>query len=198
MVTIACLFFADRFQVFVASDIAPEAVECTKKNLRLVSSAGGARQRLEHVRGMQNMNERAGSSWGEVAPYLEKLLPVIEQNERLAPVLRTFTASAFQLPLGIDGSIHFVGDLPYGRTSYLCGNRSVKALFDCIIAAYPKSTMTFVMTHGMAEGVLGGTENLTIDSIPCKNGRLIVRATPRRLADAANRGQESQRTRCSS
>jgi len=181
IVSIACLFFPQKFQTIVASDIAPEAVECAKKNLLLVSNVQSARKRLKLIRGLRGMNVGSCRRWGEVAEYLDALMPVIEQNERRAPALNTFTASAFALPPGIEGDIHFVGDLPYGRSSRMCGDRQVAALFDCIAEAYPNSTMRFVMTRDIAEDVLRETGTVATTTMRCRNGRLIVLGTPSKL-----------------
>jgi len=59
IVSIACLFFPQAFHTIVASDIAPEAVECCKKNLLLVSNAEAARKRLKHMHGLQKMNVKS-------------------------------------------------------------------------------------------------------------------------------------------
>ena len=179
IVSIACLFFPGKFQTIVGSDIAPEAVECAAKNLSLVSSVESARKRLKFVRGLRGMHAKACRRWGEVAEYLESLMPLIEQTERFAPTLRTFTASAFALPPGIEGDIHFVGDVPYGRTSHMGGGRGVTGLLDCIAEAYPNATMRFVMPRDAGEAVLRETRSVAAKAIPCRNARLIVGGRPK-------------------
>jgi hypothetical protein len=181
IISIACLFFGHKFRTFVASDIVPEAVECSRKNLMIVSSGRAAKRRLKHIRGLSKMNPKSERRWGEVAQYLEDLMPAVEQNERLAPSLHTFTASAFELPPGIEGNVHFVGDLPYGRTSNMYGDREIEDLIDCIAAVYPNSTMGFVMTRDIGMNILSKTRGAITERIPCRNGRLIVRVRPNKL-----------------
>lgn len=181
IVSIACLFFPGKFQTIIASDIAPEAVECAAKNLSLVSSVEAAKKRIKFVRGLRGMHSKARRRWGEVADYLESLLPLIERSERLAPTLHTFIASAFALPPGIEGDIHFVGDVPYGRTSHMGGGRQVTSLLDCIAEAYPDATMRFVMPRDAGEAVLRETNAVTTKAISCRNGRLIVGGRPKDL-----------------
>ena len=181
IVSIACLFFPGKFQTIVASDIAPEAVECAGKNLSLVSNVQSATKRLRFVRGLRGMNAKAPRRWGEVAEYLEALMPAIEQTERLGPMLRTFTASAFALPAGVEGDVQFVGDVPYGRSSHMWGGRRVRDLFDSIAQAYPNATMRFVMPRDAAEDALRETRTVRTKGIPCGKGRLVVLGTPDRL-----------------
>ena len=175
IVSIACLFFPRAFHSIVASDVAPEAVRCCQNNLLLVSNSQAARKRLKHMRGLQKMNAKSHSRWGEVAEYLEALMPTIQQNERLAPAVNTFVASAFQLPLRIEGSVHFVGDLPYGRSSHMRGDGCIESLVDSIAASYPASTMTLIMPNDVAEDVVGQTRTATVETTPYRGGRTVVR-----------------------
>ena len=179
IVSIACLFFPQAFYKIIASDIVPEAVGCCNKNLLLVSNAQAARKRLKHMHGLQKMNVKSHSRWGEVAAYLDALMPSIQQNERASPAVKTFVASVFQLPSCIEGSIHFVGDLPYGISSHMDGAGRLENLVDSIAASYPTSTMTFIMTHDMAEEVIRETKRAIVETRPCRNGRTIVHVKPR-------------------
>jgi len=179
IVSIACLFFPKKFQTIIASDIAPEAVECAGKNLSLVSSVEAANKRLKYIRGLRGMHAKACRRWGEVAEYLEALMPLIEQTQRRAPTLRAFTASAFALRPGIEGDLHFVGDVPYGRTSHVGGGRQLTALLDRIAEAYPNATMRFVMPRDAGEAVLRETTTVATKAIPCRDGRLIVGGRPK-------------------
>lgn len=178
IVSIACLFFPTAFSTIVASDTAPEAVGCCEKNLLLLSNSQAAAKRLKQMRGLQNRNARSHSRWGEVAAHLDELMPTIQQNERLAPPVSTFVASAFQLPPQIRGNVHFVGDLPYGKTSHMDGDCRIESLVDTIAVAYPTSTMTFVMTRDIAQDIVRETKRAIVETRPCKNGRTVIHAKP--------------------
>jgi len=106
-------------------------------------------------------------------------MPRIQQNERQAPTVNTFVASAFQLPSWIKGNVHFIGDFPYGRSSHVAGDGHIEHLVDSIAALYPTSTMTFIMTHEMAEGVVKETRRAIVETTPCRDGRTVVHIKPR-------------------
>jgi hypothetical protein len=130
------------------------------------------------MRGLQKINAKSYRRWGEVAEYLDALLPVIQQNEQLAPAVNTFVASAFRLPPCVEGHVHFVGDVPYGRSSHMLGESGVGSLVDSIAASHPTATMTFITTRDMAEDIISETTRATIETKPCGNGRAVVYATP--------------------
>lgn len=175
---IACMFFPGKFQAFVASDANPEAVACAGKNLSMVRCARAAGKRLKHIRGLQQRNAKSQRRWGEVGGYLNSLMPLIERNAGRAPLVDTYTASAFDLPRGIEGNIHFLGDLPHGKSSRMWGSDGAERLLDAVAGAYPNATMRFIMTRDMADRVLRGTETVSAVAIASKSGRAIVRAGP--------------------
>ena len=178
--SVACLFFGKEFRAIVVSDIIDEAVKCSRKNLLLVSDVRAAQRRLQQMRGLQKRNVKSFRRWGEVAQYLESLMPLIQANQQLRPRVHAFTASAFELPLDLGEDVHFVGDLPYGRSSSMCGSRRVDSLLDSLAAAYPNSRMTFVMTSDSAQHVLARTSGAAVEIAPCGKGRWVVRASPKR------------------
>jgi len=55
------------------------------------------------------------------------------------------------------------------------GGRDFDELFGSIAAAYPDSTMTFVMSREIAERALGRIPRSAAEITPCRGGRLIVR-----------------------
>ena len=173
---LACLFFAEAFRAIVVSDIADEAVRCAGRNLEMVSNVRAAKKRLGQMRGLQKRNAKSLRRWGDVAQCLEGLLPLIEANQKLARPIHAFAASAFDLPTGIDGEVHFVGDLPYGRSSAVRGGYGVDVLVDRLTTVYPDAKMTLVMTRDDAQRVLSGARGATVETSPCANGRVVLRA----------------------
>lgn len=122
---VARAFFASAFVGIAASDASLAAVETTVKNLALVSDLEAAAKRLAHVRGLRGQNPKSDRRWGEVAAYLERLLPNIEAAASIAREARVECALAHeQLPrlAGEAGAaLYIVGDAPYGRGSELLG-----------------------------------------------------------------------------
>lgn len=184
IVGIARLFFPRSFQAILASDVSPLAVECARKNLVLVGNVEAARKRLKELRGLQKMNVKSHRRCGEVADYLESLMPLIEQNERLARPVHAFVASAFGLPAGTEGEVHFMGDLPYGKQSRMAGGGGLSELLEAIHLVYPHATMTFVTTPEAAGDLPSEGGSLALRLRPCRKGRLLIHATPREAPEA--------------
>jgi hypothetical protein len=174
ILSLARLFFADAFKTIIASDINNTAVECCAQNLGLVSDGYWAQKRLRHLRGLQKMNAKSHRRWGDVATYLEELLPTIRHQKPTPPQLRTFRASAFDLPDTIEGNLHFVGDLPYGKSSHLHGG-SIGDLFTALDTAYPAASMSFVMTREAAAELADTRWGAAVVFSPCRNGRSLAR-----------------------
>jgi 23S rRNA G2445 N2-methylase RlmL len=179
IVTIARAFFADRFHTIIASDIEPEAVDCCRRNLRIVSDPRAAARRLTQAQGLQRRNAKSLQRWGGVAAYLEALMPRIENEAGAPPSLQAFVASAFDLPRQAEGTVHFIGDLPYGRSSRLRGHGDIPALLDAIATTYPGASMSFVMTEDAARDVLRNSKHIKAEQRSCRNRRAIVSATAR-------------------
>jgi hypothetical protein len=175
--SIACLFFSRAFRAVVASDVAADAVECSSRNLRLVTDVRAAAQRLRQMRGLQKRNAKSLPRWGETAEYLESLMPLIEANQRLHPAVYTFRASAFELPSGVNGDVHFVGDLPYGKCSSMEDDHGVDALPDALTAAYPGSSMTLIMAPDDARRILARGSRTPVEVAPCRTGRVVLRTS---------------------
>jgi RRNA methyltransferase AviRa len=191
--SIACLFFPREFRAVVVSDISHEAVKCARKNLLLVGDVRAASKRLQEMRGLQKRNAKSFRRWGEVAEYLEGLMPFIQANQQISPPVHAFTATAFELPVAIPGNVHFVGDLPYGRSSSMRGESRVDALLDRLTAAFPEAKMTFVMTAADAQHVRTRASGARLETRPCSNGRVILRASRTAGEEVMDRGLKATR-----
>ena len=166
--SVAVFFFSSKFQRIVASDINPEAVDCVSKNFELLTNIEVAEKRLKQMRGLMKRNVKSQKRWAEVVAFLEGLLPVIERGK--FSNTEAFCSSAFDLSSHCSSKIHFVSDLPYGKTSHLLGGKGLQDLLTCLQERFPNSTSTFVMPEGAVSEQLNYCE-----IIPYHGGRVIVK-----------------------
>lgn len=141
---LAAAFFGDRFRAFVVSDVLPQAVHCARKNLALLSDPAQAHKRLREIRGWMGRNPKSKRRWGQVAAYLETLIPYIERNSLQAHRLLALCCPAAHLPPGLSGPLHIIADLPYGLSSQLQGEEDQAALVTALRRAYPEAALTMV------------------------------------------------------
>ncbi len=169
IVALARLFFGEQFDHFVVSDLQEAAVACAYKNLQLCDTSKFALQRLNTLRGLQKKNLKSYKRWGEVADYLESLLPYYEEksNKNLA----YFNCSAESLPKGFSGaSIHFISDLPYGKQSERLGNKSLCTLIDALLSYSCDIRLSLIVSTEQADQIT----LTTMEKIPYKGGRTLL------------------------
>lgn len=164
---------ARSFDVVIASDIEPEAVRCARGNMRLLCDSDAFDERLRELRARQNANAKEQRRWGEVAAYMERIRPVLDSQWSFLPPIHGFVSSAFALPGGVGGRVHFVADLPYGKTSALKGGE-LHDVIPAILRVYPEATIAFVLPRA-ALGEIRVADLPALQCRPLKGGRVIVR-----------------------
>lgn len=166
--SVAVFFFSTKFQKVVASDINQEAIDCTRKNLELLTNTAVAEKRLKQMRGLMKRNVKSQKRWAEVSEFLESLLPVI--GSETFSNTEAFCSSAFEIPPKFEGKIHFVSDLPYGKSSNLLGGKGIQELLYFLQTKFPNSTSTFVLPEASIP-----EEKDNIEIIPYHGRRAIIK-----------------------
>merc|ERR1712194_463356 len=166
--SMAAFFFSSKFQSVVASDINPDAVDCSRRNFHVLTDPDAAEKRLGQMRGMMRHSPKWHRTWGELAVYLEGLIPTIRRGNFVRA--EAFQGSAFDLSTSRTDKIHFVGDLPYNNTSSLLGGNDLRDILESFRKRFPDCTFTFVMPTQDLPGSLAGYQTW-----PYIGGRSIVR-----------------------
>lgn len=170
---VALFAHARSFDTVIASDIEREAVRCAEGNMRLLCDEDAFDERLREVRARQGANAKERRRWGEVAVYMERIRPAVVAQIPALPAIRGFVTSAFDLPPGVGGQVHFVADLPYGKGCSLKGG-PLRDVIPAILRVYPEATMTFVLPRA-AVGEVRAAGLTALRCRPLKGGRAIVR-----------------------
>ena len=111
--------------------------------------------------------------WRDVSRYMRSIRVLLETLPVRAPSIRALTSSAFKLPPGVQGQIHFVADLPCGNMSPLRGG-SLREVIPSILKVYPKASISFVVRREVVEQ-MQQTSPCRLRVIPLKGGRAILR-----------------------
>lgn len=146
---VAIVYARPPFDAVLASDLDPTCAATAARNLALVSEPETARIRLRELRGRMGRNTKSLRRWGEVARYLEALLPTIAAIEASGHQARACCAPAD--PGLLDGRpASVLGDAPYGRATQLEGDLAE------IVRAWLQSSVVWidlVCTQEQAEEV---------------------------------------------
>jgi hypothetical protein len=171
---VALFAFPQLFDRIVVSDLDRIAVKCAKANTEILRYARSYDKRHREVQAKRGANEGMYRRWGDVAEYMARIRGVVLAQQGLLPGVQAVAGSAFSLPVRVEGQVHFVGDLPYGRKSRLEGG-TIRDVLIALRESHRDSTVTLVAPKEAAEVVAAEGFPGAV-SRPLKGGRVILRA----------------------
>ena len=142
ILSVAGFFFPQAFPVLLGSDVKPEAVHCTQRNLSLFSDRAAFTARRAELEMCMRPSPKHRLRWGGVVDYFDQLGAALDFT-RPGYRFSSFVADAASARRPeIDLTIF--GDLPYGRSSQLVGAVDYVRCLQPLLQAHPLARVLLI------------------------------------------------------